>query len=65
MYSSFPHHDDVEIFRMTSPFAQGRIHSNSADALLEKSHVQNVFADHWSRESTVNPQDLLAQPENA
>jgi len=66
MYSSFPHHDDVEIFRMTSPFAQGRIHSNSADALLEKSRVQNVFAaDHWSRESTVNPQDLLAQPENA
>ena len=64
MYTSFPHHDDVEIFRMTSPFGQGRL-SGSADAILEKSHVQNVFADHWSRESTINPQDLLAQPENA
>jgi hypothetical protein len=61
LYShGFPSQDDLEIFRMNSPFAGGK---ELVDPRLQNTvDVQRVFADHWSRESTVNPQDLLAQP---
>lgn len=61
MYSGYPAHDDIEIFRMSSPFAGEK---ELVDPRLHNG-VQNVFADHWSRESTVNPQDIFSQPEDA
>ena len=72
MNISFPHLDDlddldvVEMERMTSRLAERSFcsrQSNSADAILKKRRVQNVFAEHGSLEGTVNPQDLLAKPE--
>ena len=63
LYShSFAGHDDMEIFRMSSPFAGEK---ELVDPRLHNTGVESVFADHWSRESTVNPQDLLAQPDDA
>lgn len=63
LYSSFAQRDDIEIFRMNSPFATEQ--KQEMDPHLQNPRVQNVFAGHWSRESTVNPQDLLAQPDNS
>jgi len=61
LYGSFAQREDMEIFRMNSPFAsEGK---QEMDPRLQNPRVQNVFAEHWSRESTVNPQDLLAQPD--
>jgi hypothetical protein len=62
LYSSFAQRDDIEIFRMSSPFAAEQ--KQEMDPRLQNPRVQNVFAGHWSRESTVNPQDLLAQPDD-
>jgi HMG (high mobility group) box len=62
LYGSYSPHDDVEIFRVNSPFsAEQKSHEFAA---LQNARVHDVFAGHWSRESTVNPQDLLAQPDN-
>jgi hypothetical protein len=55
LYGSFPQPEN-EIFRMNSPFA-GEQYKNV--------QVQNGFGGQWSRESTVNPQDLFAQPDDA
>ena len=62
LYGSFAQQrEDIDIFRMNSPFAsEGK---QELDPRLQNPRVQNVFAGHWSRESTVNPQDLLAQPD--
>jgi len=57
LYGSFAGREEIEIFRMNSPFA--------AEQEFKNPRVQNVFAGQWSRESTVNPQDLFAQPEDA
>lgn len=56
--AAFSQREEMEIFRMNSPFA------GEGKAVFENPRVQNVFGQ-WSRESTVNPQDLLAQPDNA
>lgn len=52
--------DDIEVFRMNSPFAVEQKEYNNP---MQNPRVQDVFGQ-WSRESTVNPQDLLAQPDN-
>jgi len=52
--------EDIDVFRMNSPFAaeqKGDFNS------MQNPRVQDVFGQ-WSRESTVNPQDLMAQPDN-
>lgn len=60
---SFAGHDDLEIFRMSSPFAGEK---ELVDPRLHNTvGVQSVFAGHWSRESTVNPQDIFGQLEDA
>jgi hypothetical protein len=51
--------EDIEIFRMNSPFAGEQRQD------FKNPRVQNVFAQQWSRESTVNPQDLFAQPDES
>jgi len=51
--------DDIEVFRMNSPFASEQKDFSS----MQNPRVQDVFGQ-WSRESTVNPQDLMAQPDN-
>lgn len=62
LYGSYAHREDIDIFRMSSPFATEQ--KQEVDQRLQNPRVQNVFAGHWSRESTVNPQDLLAQPDD-
>jgi HMG (high mobility group) box len=52
--------DDVEVFRIHSPFAGEQKPDFNG---LGNPRVQDVF-EQWSRESTVNPQDLMAQPDN-
>lgn len=58
MYTGYPVHEDIEIFRMSSPFAGDK------EMVDPRLHNGDVFADHWSRESTVNPQDIFSQPED-
>jgi HMG (high mobility group) box len=55
LYGNFTRNEDIEIFRMNSSFANM---DKGEDPRIER--VQNVYAEQWSRESTVNPQDLLA-----
>ena len=58
--------DDIEVFRLNSPFAVDQQKSAPQDLMSQlqnNSRVQDVFGQ-WSRESTVNPQDLMAQPDN-
>lgn len=62
LYGNYAHREDIEIFRMNSPFAAEQ--KQELDPGLQNPRVQNVFAGHWSRESTVNPQDLFAQPDD-
>ena len=62
LYGSYAQREDIEIFRMNSPFAADQ--KQDANSQIQNPRVQNVFAEHWSRESTVNPQDLLAQPDD-
>lgn len=63
LYGSFASHEDIEIFRMNSPFAVEQ-KSSEFDPRSNNPRVTNIFSEHWSRESTVNPQALLAQPDN-
>jgi hypothetical protein len=52
--------EDIEVFRMHSPFA---VDTKDYSTPMSNPRVQDVFGQ-WSRESTVNPQDLMAQPDN-
>jgi hypothetical protein len=64
--AAFNHREDMDIFRMASPFAAEQMEQSKEGSYeMSDARIQNVFAQQWSRESTVNPQDLLAQPDNS
>jgi hypothetical protein len=58
LYGTFTRQEDIEIFRMNSPFVMDSKGPEMNPNIQNR--VQGVYAEHWSRESTVNPQDLLA-----
>lgn len=68
VYGAFPstQREDIEIFRMNSPFAADELQPKQ-DFVDARIHDTRVYAGQWSRESresTVNPQDIMGPPDN-